>query len=238
MARVRAMLAELAQREAIVRAELSYVQVSQPTGGVAAVESQAWLAVGRQLAADLAGEVARLARASASQQCVCRDAHPRLRPISETIERQLDVLAKLLDKQRRSNESVERQTEVDYLAQSQAALRRQLDQLLQRAASRTATVAATNCVAVAGPSTFSAADAEQLESRRLELEQQRFKLVDDLRAHSRAMRDFRAQRETVERQRAALLSARSIEHVQRELTGVQQKLEQVTSARAIVPARW
>ena len=58
-------------------------------------DQQAWLAVSRQLAADLTGEVARLARASASQQCVCRDAHPRLRPIAETIERQLGCAGKI-----------------------------------------------------------------------------------------------------------------------------------------------
>jgi uncharacterized protein YhaN len=83
--------------------------------------------------------------------------------------------------------------------------------------------------AVAGPSSFGAADVEQLESRRSELEQQRFQLIERLRSHGRTLRDLRAQRETVDRQRAGLLSARSIEHVQRELTNVQQKLEQATS---------
>ena len=73
---------------------------------------------------------------------------------------------------------------------------------------------------------LTAADAEQLEQRRLELEQQRFDLSQRLTAQERVLRDLRAQRATVDRQRAALLSARSIEHVQRELAVVQQKLQQ------------
>jgi energy-coupling factor transporter ATP-binding protein EcfA2 len=222
--RVRAMLAELAQREAGVRAQLTQIQAVQTSGGNAISETRAWLAVGRQLVADLAGEVARLARASASQQCVCRDAHPRLRPISETIERQLDVLAKLMDEHERVLTASQLQTEADHLGQSQFALRRHLDQLVERCRARQPAEIASDVVP-----NFSAADAQQLESRRLELEQQRFQLIEQLRAHERTLRDLRAQRETVERQRAALLSARSIEHVQRELASVQQKLEQATS---------
>jgi uncharacterized protein YhaN len=81
---------------------------------------------------------------------------------------------------------------------------------------------------------FSVVDAEQLERRRLELEEQRYDLVERLRTHSGQLRDLRAQRDTVERQRAALLSARSIEHVQRELADVQRKL-QLASESAEAP---
>ncbi|HEY3395964.1 MAG TPA: hypothetical protein VGK58_24895, partial [Lacipirellulaceae bacterium] len=77
--------------------------------------------------------------------------------------------------------------------------------------------------------TFSAADAQQLESRRQELEQERFDLVNQLRDQARTLRDLRSQRDAVERERAALLSARSIEHVQRELADVQRRLEQAAS---------
>ena len=220
VARLRSMLSELAHREAAIRAQLADLQSAQVSGHASLHPARAWLAVGRQLAADLAGEVARLARASASQQCVCRDAHPRLRPISETIERQLEVLETLLNEQQRSLAAAELQTEVDQLAQSQVELRRHLDGLLVRRHSHSCGDQRH------GHSAFSAADAQQLESRRLELEERRFQLVEQLRTHTRHLRDRRAQRETVDRQRAALLSARSIEHVQRELTSVQQKLEQ------------
>ena len=48
-------------------------------------------------------------------------------------------------------------------------------------------------------------------------------------AAAKSVKSLRAERDAIERQRAALLSARSIEHVQRELAAVQQKLEQATS---------
>jgi hypothetical protein len=73
--------------------------------------------------------------------------------------------------------------------------------------------------------TLSAADADQLEQRRLELEQQRFELVNVLRNRQLELKNLRSERAEVERQRAALLSARSIEHVQRDLAEVQRKLE-------------
>ena len=117
--------------------------------------------------------------------------------------------------------------EVDHLAGSQAELRRHVDHLLDRRESLGARVgrlrARTPAEARHG---FSAADAEQLETRRAELEQQRFELVEQLRTHQRVLSELRDERVEVERQRAALLSARSIEHVQRELAAVQQKLEQ------------
>ena len=95
-------------------------------------DQQTWLAVSRQLSADLSGEVSRLARASASQQCVCHDAHPRLRPIAETIERQLVVLEACIQEQRRALSATELQGEIDGLVRTQAELRRHLEHLLDR----------------------------------------------------------------------------------------------------------
>jgi len=73
---------------------------------------------------------------------------------------------------------------------------------------------------------FSAADAEQLERRRMELEQERFGLVEKVNADTARLKTICGERDELERQRAGLLSSRSIEHVQRELAAVQQKLEQ------------
>lgn len=246
IARWRTTLADLAQREASVRARLAQIQPADGVSAAAVTDQQAWLAVARQLAGDLAGEVARLARASASRQCVCRDAHPRLRPIAETIQRQLDVLESLIDEQQRSFGAAELHVEVDHLGRSQAELRRQLEHLLDRRhglvrrakpGRRPAvleqvaeTVACRDDLRSDADSSCSAADVEQLEQRRMELEQERFELVERLRTHGRKLRDLRAQRDTVDRQRAALLSARSIEHVQRELAAVQQKLERAANA--------
>jgi hypothetical protein len=223
--RARATLAELGAREGVVRGRLSQVQTAR-TGTAAIVDQQTWLAVSRQLSADLSGEVSRLARASASKQCICNDAHPRLRPIAETIERQLVVLDACIQDQRRALSATELQGEIDGLVRTQAELRRHLEHLLLRRQAHTFGARSAREDASRTNTGFSAADAEQLESRRLELEQERFRLVEQVAAAAKSVKSLRSERDAVERQRAVLLSARSIEHVQRELATVQQKLEQ------------
>jgi uncharacterized protein YhaN len=241
----RTALGDLSQREAAVRGQLSQIKPAQGPLPATLTDQTAWLTVARQLAADLSGEVARLARASDSQRCVCGDAHPRLRPIAETIERQLDVLESLIAHERSGLLARELAAEIDNLCRTQTELRRYLEQLLDRREALSRSTApsqsvvakplsddATDLHAVAGDqggTTFSAADAQQLESRRQELEQERFDLVGELRDQARTLRDLRLQRDAVERERAALLSARSIEHVQRELADVQRRLEQAAS---------
>jgi uncharacterized protein YhaN len=241
IAKWRATLGELSERESALRGRLAQLPPGTKRSSAKVSDERAWLAMSRQLTADLAGEVARLARASQSQQCVCHDAHPRLRPISESIQRQLDVLQNLLTEQNESRQALALQQELDQLSRTQDELRRHVEGLLDRresfhyAALPHQSLSAQNSH-FAGESTeisasnacgrtFSAIDAEQLERRRLELEQQRYELAERLRAHSGKLRDLKAQRDTVERQRAALLSARSIEHVQRELADVQRKLQ-------------
>jgi hypothetical protein len=223
--RCRQILAELNEREATVRARLAQTQSARTSCAAVLADQQTWLAVSRQLAADLTGEVARLARASASQQCVCREAHPRLRPIAETMERQFAVLEKSLDDQRQAAIAVELAAEVDHLTRSQVELRRHLEHLLDRSQSHLQGTAMARPDACGTTTVFSAADAEQLESRRLELEQERFHLVEQVNAAARRLKVLRGERDAVERERAALLSTRSIEHVQRELAHVQKKLE-------------
>ncbi|MEX2316744.1 MAG: AAA family ATPase, partial [Pirellulales bacterium] len=242
IARWRATITDLAQREASVRSKLAQ---AAPSDAVATAlgDQRAWTAVARQLAADLEGEVARLARGSASEQCVCGDAHPRLRPIVETLSRQLDRLESLVDVQQRAAAAADWREEAEHLARSQAELRRHLEHLLDRRQSLVdgAAPGRRRVAAEDGgePSrTFSAADAEQLEQRRLELEQERFSLIESLRKEQTAIRGWRAERADVDRQRAALLSARSIEHVQRELAGVQRKLERATAGGSTGEAAW
>src|SRR5215470_11685033 len=113
--RCRQILAELNERESALRAQLAQTQTTRPNATALLVEQQTWLAISRQLAADLSGEVSRLARASASKTCVCHDAHPRLRPISETIERQLTVLEKSVAEQQKAAHAAELALEVDHL---------------------------------------------------------------------------------------------------------------------------
>jgi energy-coupling factor transporter ATP-binding protein EcfA2 len=225
----RTMIAEAAEREGVVRARLAQVQTAQ-TGTSAIADQETWLAVSRQLAADLSGEVSRLARASASQNCVCNDAHPRLRPIAETIERQLAVLADSIEDQRRALAATELQGEIDGLTRVQAELRKHLEHLLQRRQAHTFGARSAREDSNGSKLGFSAADAEQLESRRMELEHERFGLVEQVNSAVKKLKLLRGERDALERQRAALLSARSIEHVQRELVAVQQKLERATGA--------
>jgi len=248
IARWRATLAELARREATVRSKLAQVQSGDVPAATLA-DQRAWMAVARQLAADLAGEVARLARASASQtsaEGVCRDAHPRLRPIVETLERQLDGMDALLTGQQRAAQAADMAGEADYLARSEDALRRQLDYLLDRREALVRGVAPGRSHLVSSeenkpdgghhppravaPRSLSAADAEQLEQRRVELEQERFELVNRMRIQHGLLRAMRVERTDVDRQRAALLSARSIEHVQHQLVTAQQELERAANA--------
>jgi uncharacterized protein YhaN len=222
--RWRGVLADLAQRESNVRARLGEIQPSRAASVSVIADQRAWLAVARQLTTDLAGEVSRLARANGSDQCVCRDAHPRLRPIVETAERQLDVLETLTDEQHRAICAAELRIELDRLSGSQEELRRHVDHLLDRRQALAAGSAAREDAT--GPRAYlSQADAEQLEARRSDLEHERIELIERMRTHGDVLRDLRAQRDELDRQRAALLSARSIEHVQRELADVQQKLQ-------------
>jgi energy-coupling factor transporter ATP-binding protein EcfA2 len=225
VARWRQVIGEMAKREADVRARLGEIQTVRVTSAAAAAEQRAWLAMARQLAADLSGEVARLARATGSAECVCRDAHPRLRPIAETIERQLNSLESLVDSQHSSLEAAELVAEVDHLAGSQEQLRRHVDHLLDRRQAMGRDIKTLAQTDSGAESCFSAADAAQLERRRTELEQERFDVLEKLRSQVRLVHDLTAQREALERQRAALLSARSMAHVHRELSAVQQKLE-------------
>lgn len=234
VARCRQILAELNERESAARARLAQLQTVHPNMSWALTDQQAWLAVSRQLAADLSGEVARLARAGSSSQCVCREAHPRLRPIAETIERQLAVLEKSVEAQRHAAAAAEAEVEVDHLTRAQNELRRHLEHLLERSQVHVCGTPLARQEACAPVMSFSAADAEQLERRRLELEQERMQLAGQVNAAVRKLKVLRAERDAIERERAALLSARSIEHIQRELAHVQKKLEGASSPSDLV----
>jgi DNA repair exonuclease SbcCD ATPase subunit len=159
---------------------------------------------------------------------VCKDAHPRLRPIAETIERQLAVLEDSIQDQRCALAAKELQEETDGLTRTQSEMRRHLEHLLARRQAHTFGARSAREDSHGTNLGFSAADAEILENRRLELEHERFALVEQVNAAAKKLKSLRAERDAIERQRASLLSARSIEHVQRELAAVQQKLELAT----------
>jgi hypothetical protein len=241
IARWRTALADLATQEAGLRARLANAQATARTTAAIITDERGWLRIARQLAADLTGEVSRLARANASEQCVCRDAHPRLRPVVETILRQLDVLATFVTEHEQALSAIELAAEISHLARSQAELSSLLEQLVRRRQALASDGALnrrpkirelTGSKLPSGRNEISsderclaAADAEQLERRRHELEEERLAISNRLAAQEHRLRELKTQRATVDRERAALLSARSIEHVQRELAIVQQKLQ-------------
>ena len=237
----RTVLGDLSQREAAVRGQLSQIKPAQGPLPATLTDQAAWLTVARQLAADLSGEVARLARASDSKRCVCGDAHPRLRPIAETIERQLDVLETLIADERSGLRAREFEAEIDNLGRTQAELRHYLEQLLDRreALSRTTSPSQSVVALPAGGETGDvAARATRIQQRYIQLPRTPSSSNRDGWNWNRSdsiwwgsceirlatLRKLRSQRDAVERERAALLSARSIEHVQRELADVQRRI--------------
>jgi DNA repair exonuclease SbcCD ATPase subunit len=153
----------------------------------------------------------------------------------------MDSLAAMIGAQQLASEAERWSDEVEQLQRSQDELRKQLELLMARrayvAAKATGSQRLVDAAVFPGPDhsetagpgdgrrAFSAADAAQLEQRRLELEQERFELAEKVREAQSAVRRWRSQRGDIDRQRAGVLSARSIEHVQRELADVQKKLE-------------
>jgi DNA repair exonuclease SbcCD ATPase subunit len=234
IAQWRTMLAKLQLREKSVRGEVAQIRPDDEAPAVTLADQRAWLAVARRWAADLEGEIARLARATQSQSCVCHDAHPRLQPLVDTIARQLAALDSLVDQQQRAANATELSEEADDLGRSQAALQRQLEHLLER---RQALVRSTK--PSLRPATSTAQpdqqdnrwrDMQQLDQRRWQLQKEHGELLDELARLEPHGRELQAERDAVDRRRAGLLSAQSIEDWRSQLAAVQRRLECATHA--------
>jgi DNA repair exonuclease SbcCD ATPase subunit len=235
----RSSLADVDCRQSRVRGQIA--QIAPGEAATTITDGRAWLAIARQLTSDLEGEVARLARASASQQCVCGDAHPRLRPIVETLARQLDVFDVLLDRQQHAAEVADLQQETEYLARTETELRRQLEHLLDRrgrlvSSGRPGRLPAGAAVQLEDRPSFTAADAEQLELRRAELEHQRYDLCGQIADLELELAGLCRQRDTIDRQRATLLSSRAIDQLQQDLAAVERQLEAAAASSSDHPA--
>jgi DNA repair exonuclease SbcCD ATPase subunit len=246
--RWRAALAELERRQADVRTQLAQIHSHEDCVEITLVDQRARLAATRRLVADLQGEVARLARASQSDECVCGDAHPRFRPIITTLLRQLDALDALADQQEQAARTAELEDEEGHLARSQVELRNQLNHLLDRHRSldrssrrlrsaapltQSATPAARGTLEHNGLAWGEQTSAEECSSRRFELWRERSRLHDQLAALEPRLRSLRAERDEVERQRTDVLSPRATRDLHKQLTEVQHQLEQSTNARHI-----
>lgn len=130
--RWRATLAELDEREAYVHDELAAVRPDDASPEIALADQRASVAVAQRLVADLESEVARFAKSEGSPLCVCRDAHPRLNPLVETLAKHVARLGALVAQQDRALRSQELLDEAQQIARSKDELRRQIDKLLGR----------------------------------------------------------------------------------------------------------
>ena len=227
----RDLLTDLSERQTRMRSQIA--QIAPGDAATTVADGRAWLSVARQLTTDLEGEVSRLARASTSRECVCGDAHPRLRPIVETLNRQLNVLAALVDRHERAAEAGDLAREVEHLDRTEVEVRRQLDHLLDRrerlVRSGRPGLVSTSDDEVSDDSYITAADAELLEVRRSELEHQRYGLCGQIADLELDLAALCRQRDTIDRQRATLLSAGEIDQLQQELASVERQLATLTT---------
>ncbi|TWT67628.1 hypothetical protein Pla123a_41840 [Posidoniimonas polymericola] len=217
--RWRQTLAELELRESHVRSELAAIHPDDASPSIVLSDQRAGLAVAQRLMHDLEGEVARLARAADSQACVCRDAHPRINPLLETLAKQIDRLTDLTAQQQLAFRAQQLKTESEHLARSQMDLQRQLDHLLTRRqelyrASRLKRTDGLDVVPAEGccPRTRTELEAE-LSSVQAELNS----LNESLERVSRKRREL-------DEQRGRLLSGSQLESLQRELAEVERQL--------------
>lgn len=229
IAQWRLMMSKLGQREAEVRNRLAQVRPDDESAAVTLADQRAWLTVARRWTADLQGEVARLARATESQTCVCRDAHPRLQPIVETIVDQLGTLESIVEQQQLAAHAAELSEEADDLARSQAELQRQVEHLLER---RQTALRGTKFGRrphalhnASGQHDDRWRDLQHLDQRRWQLQKEHAELVDELAAVEPRLRELQAERDAVDRERAGLLSAQSIDTLRSQLAAVQRQLE-------------
>ena len=130
--RWRRTLADLEHRESSVRTRRAQLHPHDGAAGLPLADQRTQCGVVRRLATDLERELARLAHAPQSSRCVCRDAHVRLRPIVESLDKQIALLDQAVVEHEQAVEYRDLQGEANHLARSRAELRGQLEHLLDR----------------------------------------------------------------------------------------------------------
>jgi len=243
----RATLGELELRQSQVQTELSVVHPDDSEPSLSLADQRAGLAVARRLTEDLESEVARLARSAASEVCVCRDAHPRLNPLVDTLARQLTRLAELGEQQEQALHVQSLQAEAAHLARSQDDLRKQLDHLLGRRQALWRTTRSRPDEAlnehqegderITGDSGYGPADRTALDNRRHEL-------VGELAQVDQRLQQLTSERATLTSRRTGLLSDAALDALQSELNELQARLaaprwQQTASVdRGLLESRW
>lgn len=226
----RATLSELEQRESEVRSELSVIHPDDAEPSLPLADQRAGLAVAQRLVEDLESEVARLARSAASDLCVCQDAHPRMNPLVDTLDRQLNRLSELVEQQDMALHVQSLRAEAAHLNRSQDDLREQLDHLLSRRQSLWRTTRSRRT----GPAEELAADEELLASgasRRVSLDNRRAELKRELELIGSKQRELESEREATIHRRSELLSEASLEALQSELADLTARLRTAGTQR-------
>jgi Domain of unknown function (DUF4332) len=226
--RWRQILAELEQRQGSVQARLAAIRPPDGAPVISLADQRAWLGVTRELVADLQGEVSRFARAHESNLCVCHDAHPRLRPIAETLRSQLDALEAITDQQDSAARAANLQEEAERLRRSQAEIRGQLDHILDQ---RQALARSARPRSLREAATSS--QQMDLPVRRAELQHARAALHERLAAAEQTLDELRARQNAVEQKRAAVLSTGTVKKLQRRLARLQRELERAARGHAL-----
>ncbi|TWT36350.1 hypothetical protein KOR34_12550 [Posidoniimonas corsicana] len=235
--RWRQTLAELELRESHVRSELAAIHPDDASPAISLADQRAGLAVARRLMQDLEGEVARLARAADSQACVCRDAHPRINPLAETLRNQIDRLTDLADQQQRAYHAQQLKAEAEHLTRSQLDLQRQLDHLLTRRQELYRTTRAKRTEQDLLPAVAGACCPQT----RQELEAELAELQSELTAINESLERLTRKRRELEDERDRLLSSSKLESLQRELADAERRLaraESLPSRPDEGPNRW
>lgn len=232
----RGTLSELEGRQAEVENELSVIHPDDAEPALPLADQRAGIAVACRLVEDLESEVARLARSAASDACVCRDAHPRLNPLVDTLGKQLTRLAELAEQQEQALHVQALRGEAAHLSRSQDDLRKQLDHLLGRRQALWRTTRARP-----------EEDLRNLAGRedaadRVGLEEHRSELVGEIDALANQLGRLTQEREAVAKRRTGLLSDATLESLQSELNELQARLRApqpgpMRVARSVAPWR-
>lgn len=220
--RWRTTLHDLERRESQVRTELARNRPTDSAASLPLADQRAALAVTERLVQDLQNEIARFARSVTSSACVCRDAHPRLRPLVTLLEQQVRRLVTLTEEHEHVVRSQELLSEAQHLSRSQAELRDQLEHLqtqresLSRRARprRWRSAEAIEPAALRRPSTESP-----------ELERKRHQLASTLEERRQQLHELDQRHERALAERKSILSDRLLEQKQAELAEIQRRLQ-------------
>lgn len=236
IAKWRRTLAELEARDTQVRRRLSQLHPDESSPLLPLADQRACVTIAQRLVADLDSEVARYARPTDSQVCLCQHTHARLHPLVDTLGQQVAKLGHLIEQYEAAIEVEQLKSEAEHLTRSQTALRGTIDGLLDRRQTRlrTSRVRSTDGESLDLP--------EDLRKLLAELDRRRSELNNKVAEGERHLADLTARRERIRRDRAALLNDSALAQLREQLENVNRQLEsgreQVTrSVRSVAPWR-